>query len=282
MRGFLAYDGSRAPKPPFALNTDSPQADRLVLHYGMMSLNENTLFDLGPNKKNVILESNPPIVAVRHVNTLATNFTGDPDKGELVSNTVTNFADDLSLMVHFVENGAQASNSEGIFGGGYNISTGADAGWSFGLENTSKYRFNISDAIAGFDHTTMTDVHLPGTGTSAVQTMIVTYDRANDTVRFYVDGVLKDTDSNMTVKLAASSNPIIVASSQVLDRFFKMKLIRAVLWRKVLSPVVVSSLNDPATRWDLYHELNQRQYYRVPAAAATGSVVHLASLGVGA
>jgi hypothetical protein len=250
VEGFRGYDGNHAPKWPFVLNKDSPQAVGLEnwwpseahgrdLARGGSYITPNGM-DLAPTK-----------AGVRGWNNSA---NGD----ELDLSTPVLLPPIPFSIALLVEVDSFPGNNNGWF----RTLTGS-SGTTFITYKTTSTRCRIE----GTDITT-TGTTIPiGRPTWLVHTF--------ESLKFqwFIDGVFQN--SNVSHGTADVTQTIFQmgwqssTAERIDGRYLDMRF-----YSGVLKDHVIGEMYHPDTRWDLYHELNQRSIYlgHVDAASSTGPV----------
>lgn len=260
-RGFRAYDGSHAPKPPFTLNKDSPQAQALFGWWPMQAHNSVPPRDLSGYGNHGVLVGEPSKSASERG--LVLDLDGVNDAIDLGQSSVLDFdpATEAGSMSAWVKATTQPGN--------FNIIIGD---WSDTIQEFGIWISNTTN-IAGFCGGEITSASSGVDLSGEWQHVLVTNDAdgSGEAQKIYVDGLLKDSGISGT-ELDTTNGFVIGYRQANNDRFFKGLIDDVRVYRRELTAGEIWSLYSPSTRWDLYWQ-RQRTYFFVAAAPVGGRIM---------
>ena len=243
-RGFQAYDGNHAPNGPFVLNKDSPQAHGLVCWWPL----HGDMYDYSGHRNHGAPSSG---ISGRFINLATLGYGWDqvgPDK-KIINTTFSKAMGDFTCSIWFIDREGEA-NFESICGTnnstGFIInrqSTNADT-WGAFIRNTQIY-FTLNDG--DLNH-------------------IVVRRQGTDG---FIAGNGGDVTNTATVSATALSTDIFKIGEGPTGNFMDNCTVGHVcIWDYAVPDGLISHMFNPATRWDLYHELGRVAYSFAPAASA--------------
>ncbi len=250
--GFRAYGGNRAPKAPFVLNKDSPQAQGLrswwVTNETSGAVN-GTVRDLGPDRRDLTN------IATYGISNMLGSRAGDFQLSDQVAGVTSS---PFSVLPATGATLAVWTNPNGV-------STGV----MFGIRRSPVSAF---DAIY---------LDLNGSNTRAISADGNVFDSANNTLltvgetahvagvfasptsrTCYVNGIggTPQTDNNNPEAMDSVGIAGMLRQGTWQNEYSGIVL-EARIWDRALSDTEIWELYSPYTKWDLYYELNRRTIY---------------------
>ncbi len=240
--------GLNAPRWPFELNRDSPLARGLVAFY--VNVGGNSSYDLvrgllAPGSTSGSVR--PKTVIDKH-GTYSTEFSAD---GGAFLDTI-DYAGDLASGA---EEGTLACWIRNL-----DSDTTNNEFRVFRTINADRPHYPFSDGnvyLSIFSETQDTSFDDTGFAKQNLHHFCITRKAGTGNYKFYRNGLL-----------VSSTNPGTFRTTTYQEiKPFRSVLKDVGLWKRALTAKEVFSLFNPATRWDLYHEIGRRTYFFVPAAA---------------
>lgn len=262
-RGFLSYDGNHAPKEPFTLNKDSPQRRGLVAWWPVISGGGDILRDFAGHTNGVLNNFEADDWTWNNFGGGALNF----DTGEFVdiSSIWDHFpSNDTAFTLSTWMNLTDVTTQQELIDIG-NGSAGVPAPTQTGFRLLVSGDDIAGQIMNGARHTVITTSNPLSTNTNHL--MGFRYLGGGGERSVWVDGK----------KLAANSGDgwnvhgtkaFLGIETGGANSIQTGKLWDGRVYTHALSDAEIWMLYNPATRWDLYHELGRRTYVSVPAVAA--------------
>ncbi len=269
LRSRQRRSGLEAPRWPFTLNRDSPQAQGLTAWWPIISgsggsyVPDSSLYNFSAlvASSGIVIQPNP--------------FGGFGASFTTVSTSLSSGSTDAPLHI------GAGTNDFSVFAWGTTTDSGRRVIFSTREGGTDGYR------LYKFDGSTLELQLDDGSNTSynsATDLIVddgfphlwgVTADRSADAT-FYEDGVVHGTANisarNGNLIGSAGENEVSVgqnpgSSTQGWDNGGGGMLWDVRVYNRVVPSAVAHAMYDPSTRWDLYYELGRVSYFFVPAAA---------------
>ena len=246
---------NRAPKPPFVLNKDSPQAIGLVVSWPMFG--NSPLQDYSRNKNRLQLQSSYPITGFKVNKFRAKHFVGGTS-GYLD-------AADLPVLDDLFQ--AQTARSCVFWA---RFTTGANTVVSEKGTNAHLVIQTLNGRMI---------FRIAGNSSNIVSTLEINDDvwrqlaftataGATTNSKAWTNAVLGETKTGQPAAGAANNDPFVIGARAGNNFAYPGDLFDFRLYNYALTPAVVRDCYNPPTRWDLYYELGQRSFYPYTASAA--------------
>ena len=270
-RGFQAYDGSHAPKWPFTLNKDSPQAQGLVGWWPMFG--GQGFRDLSGFGHNGVVTGSPNDVASEFGNIIKDFVRADGDLIDVgdISNvipigsawTVSMWArvalGDVGTDQRCIASWGTNDNALGIW-----WDTGGIDNWAAVANNSTQNSQKVTN----------TNVDNALSGVLQLVTVTVTDIGSSGKLSIYVDGIFSN-----DVGAPSGNNEgffdlvfgAIVPATALCDA----QMFDGRVYNRTLNAAEVWQLYDPSTRWDLYHELGRVAYSFAPGEVVAPPTINL-------
>lgn len=251
MSRFRAYDGNHAPKPPFELNRDSPQAQGLTAWYPGGSGNVQTARDFSGKNLHLTAE-NSPLAAVNALGGYSMDFSNANANWNIADNIFVRAQRPMSAFCWC--NHADGSATERLF-----WRRGDGGGWTLGLENSERLGFTF------FDVTGTTSNILSGAITPVLFLVGVTVS-VSGAVNYYHNGVNVGT-SSVGIPITTTQPlrmGVFTDSSGSVAGDSDHKQFDSKLYNIEVSPAVAYDMWQPPTRWGLRWQPGRVTYF-VPA-----------------
>ncbi len=271
-RGFQAYDGSRAPKPPFVLNKDSWQAKNLIGFWPFLPGPE--VKDLSGHNNHLQLNNLTTADFTHRLGKSALKFTSGSDQylnfpGAATPKVLQNLLSNLAGFTVFCMTYPYSSGQGGLgtIMDNYVSTTG---GWALlhrdGVGgDTATYQvsgeFGTADSLQVTSDNTVSY--------NALNLMGFSFDELASKASVYYNGNKASLQTDVAGDRGSpddSTHQMRVGNrTSDVTRDFDGEIFHIAIWDRKFSDAEMWELYNPSTRWDLYYELGRRSIFTVPA-----------------
>ncbi len=251
-RGFRAYDGNHAPKPPFTLNKDSPQAQGLV---GWWPLSRGDLIarDLVGRHPNSTIAGDPQVV-VTEFGVLGIDFDGVEDN--LIIAQAEAVAAPLTLMCWYAPSSV-AGAADNIF----SLDDASTSDFFRLVRNDTKLQISIRESSG--------TIHVADSGnTFTINKFSLCVGRYNTIASrdVILDANFGNSASDTNSATPAGISTTVIGGLTGSSGDVEGILLDARVYNIAVPDAVIAAAYHPSTRWDLSWQ--RRRTYFLPVAAA--------------